>query len=922
MFAQFRSMLVNYSAYSERIQKDLLEQFSTTTLSGIARHIEKMYPVLHDTHRLKQEAGTEWFWDISDDFHNIATIFSFAYIYYIEKNDDNYIFLISSGIRRDEHPEWLGGPVWEGGAVPAFIDEAWKTKQLTISPQSTVNEWGELLSAALPVIQDGNVVGILGVDYDISFLNDYMRQELRLQEQQSALIRRLQNILIVATILIIVFMGWQVWLSSSSVIVPAREAEADERTRLMLDATPMICTLWDTNGNLLDCNSDTLNILGLADKQDFLGHFFELNPEYQPNGEKSRDMIQRFTRTALETGHARYEWLYRAKAGDIPVDVTAVRVPWKNSWRIACYARDLRMYKAKEALVNETEERLRIMLDTMTLACFFFDSIGGPVDCNQRAADLFGCKDKKELLENFYHLSPEYQNDGRHSREKAHELIKTAFESGKKAFLFDHIRTDGTPLPVEVTLIRVEWKGSYRIVAYLRDLSKIVETENNLKRMMILVESSPNLAMFLGPGGNIEYMNPAVCAVTGFTQEELERDGLATLFSPENFERLTREYIAEALKNKRASFEMIMTLKNGEERDFSFSVFSVQINDGSTGLGLIGRDITEFKRMQMDLAAAKEEAERALTSEIQYNKAKNDFLSKVSHELRTPLNAIIGITSIAEKTGKKTEMDGGFAKIREASEQLLWLVNGILDMAGFDTDSFDFAPMPFSFHKAMDSVITSIAQKTRAKRQIFIADIDSDIHDWVYSDERRLKQVLLNLLNNAVKFTPEKGTIELSAQTAENDGNECTVCFEVKDSGIGITPKMLSNMGEIFEQEDNSITRSYGGIGLGLPLTKRIVDLMGGKLWVDSERGKGSRFICYVRLGVLQQEKNENSAAGDSSAVKDLTGKRILVVDDVDINREIILALLEDTGAILDEAKDGDEAVEMFSQNKYDLVFM
>jgi len=432
--------------------------------------------------------------------------------------------------------------------------------------------------------------------------------------------------------------------------------------------------------------------------------------------------------------------------------------------------------------------------------------------------------------------------------------------------------------------------------------------------------------MFIGAGGDIEYMNPAVSGISGFSREELQNDGLSIMFSTEEYERLNREYLNSALqkRNQSVNFEMILTTKSGRELDFSFTAYAVQLYDGSFGIGLTGRNITEFKRMQRDLAIAKDQAERSLASEKKYNKARSDFLSRVSHELRTPLNAIIGITNVAGKMHEKTEIAHSFEKIREASDSLLWLVNDIVDITCYDSGLFEFTSQPFSFSKAIACVIDNVKARVMVKEQILDVSIENGITDWLHSDERRLKQILLNLLFNAVKFTPKKGKIQLTAKELCNDGNECIIRFEVIDNGVGITPELLGHLGEAFEQADNTITREQGGLGLGLSLTKRIVEAMKGTISVDSVQGKGSRFVCDVRFEIANTDAKSESCCSDydSSGSIDLTGKRILVVDDVEVNREILMAMLEDTGAVLHQACTGDEAVRMFSQDKYNLVLM
>ncbi|MCL1818109.1 MAG: ATP-binding protein [Spirochaetaceae bacterium] len=927
IFFRFRGMAMNYSDFSQKNYEAYIEHLNTTTLADMSAYIEKKYPVLQDTARLKREAGTDWFWEIAEELHEIANAFHFAYIYYIEKSGDNYIFLLSSGIRRGEHPEWLGGPVWEK-TPPAFVDAAWETRRLTVSPEPTVNEWGSLVSAVRPIVSNGEVVGLLGIDYNTSFMDGLREQELHQQEGMDALVRRTGIILLVSMFFILAFMGYQLWLSNTSILVPLREMESDERTRIMLDAIPMLCSLWDTNGNIIDCNKRTLTVFGFTEKADYVEHFFDLSPEYQPDGENSRSMVARITEEASATGFAFANWMYRAKTGEeIPVESTIVRVPWKKTWRFVCSSRDMREIRAKEAIARESENRVRVMLDTMVFACLFFDSSIQIVECNQRAVEIFGVADKQYICENFFNLMPEFQPDGSSSREKVKELVRRAFDTGRGAFAWEHHKFDKTPLPAEITLIRVEWKGGYRVVAYIRDLSKLVETEDNLRRTLAMAEASPNISLFLSAEREIEYCNPVVSFVSGIPREELFQGGLPLLFSPEDFGRLTRVYMRAALEDRPVDFEMSVVSRNAQKRDFAFSLFAVEMRNSRTCLSLLGRDITEIKKIQRELVVAKEQAEQALASEVQYNKAKNDFLSKVSHELRTPLNIIIGATKVAQKADKKEELLRCHGEVKEASEHLLGLVNDILDLASFDMGNFSFFPQPFDFKKMIDSVIRKFTLKTQAKKQRFITAIDNRIPAWVDTDEHRIKQILSKLLSNAVEFTPEEGKIGLSVQMTKNDGKECTIRCEVSDTGAGIDKELQQRLlGDAFEQADNSITRKHGGMGLGLPLTQRIVELMKGKLRVESEPGKGSRFTCDVRLGVATDAQRENEMdeknAADAPGIPNLSGKRILVVDDVDVNREILFALLEDTGAVFDGAADGEEAEKMFLQNKYDLIFM
>jgi CheY-like chemotaxis protein len=236
----------------------------------------------------------------------------------------------------------------------------------------------------------------------------------------------------------------------------------------------------------------------------------------------------------------------------------------------------------------------------------------------------------------------------------------------------------------------------------------------------------------------------------------------------------------------------------------------------------------------------------------------------------------------------------------------------------------------------MKALVSEITPAAKEKQQTFTVDINTEIPNTLIADEGRLHQALKNILSNSVKFTDPGGSIafkitksgDLSAGgdgSARGDGEKCMIRFEISDNGIGISEEMQTRLWTPFEQSDNGITRAYGGTGLGLPITKRIIDLMGGTIQVESAPGKGSLFTCDIPLAINKKEQPgiSISAGTETSAeTTDLQNRKILIVDDVEMNREILLSLLEETGASLDCAKNGAEAVDMFSRNCYNVVLM
>ncbi|MCL2026556.1 MAG: ATP-binding protein [Leptospirales bacterium] len=326
-----------------------------------------------------------------------------------------------------------------------------------------------------------------------------------------------------------------------------------------------------------------------------------------------------------------------------------------------------------------------------------------------------------------------------------------------------------------------------------------------------------------------------------------------------------------------------------------------------------------------DLKTAHQKAEQA-------NLAKSNFLSKMSHEMRTPMNAIIGMSTIAQLTADKEKMEYCFTKINEASVHLLGVINDILDVSKIEAGKFELSYSYFNFKEMIDRVVSMINFRINEKNQRFEMLFDPRIPAIVKSDEHRFAQILTNLLSNANKFTPEGGSIILSVDILEINGPEYSIRVNVTDTGIGITPEQKERLFSSFEQADESIARKYGGTGLGLSISKSIIEAMGGKIWFESEAGKGSSFIFEVKLEINldvvefaekdSAKKQEIDAADNEFNI--FSGHTVLLAEDIEINREIITNILGPTGITLEYAENGMEAVKMFqaSPSKYRLILM
>ncbi|MCL2767104.1 MAG: ATP-binding protein [Synergistaceae bacterium] len=379
-------------------------------------------------------------------------------------------------------------------------------------------------------------------------------------------------------------------------------------------------------------------------------------------------------------------------------------------------------------------------------------------------------------------------------------------------------------------------------------LSGVYE-RNAMERQSSIVENSPQFIIYLSTNGDVSYLNPAASELTGHTKSEIMAAGLELIFSAEAAQLIRNTYIPNTLRNGVCSFEKNIMRKDGETRILSFTSFTA----GNGNIGAIAQDVTEIRALQTELITAKELAEQS-------SRVKSEFLSCMSHEMRTPMNAIIGMTNIAQISDSAEEKADCLKEIYNASQHLLRLIDDVLDLSSLKKHTLSSDHSEFSFRAMLVGLLKTVKLYTTEKHQILSYSIDPMVPSALIGDEKRIAQVINSLLMNANKFTPEQGMIQLNACVSDSENETVILKIEVNDNGIGIPVEKQSIIFDSFEQADGSLTKEFGGAGLGLAISKYIVEMMGGKIWVESEPGQGAKFTFTVKLKRVNNEGSGHNA--------------------------------------------------------------
>ncbi|NOX37729.1 MAG: response regulator [Calditrichaeota bacterium] len=462
-------------------------------------------------------------------------------------------------------------------------------------------------------------------------------------------------------------------------------------------------------------------------------------------------------------------------------------------------------------------------------------------------------------------------------------------------------RKDGSTFAAKISIEKVHLDQRDLFTLVIEDITEEKITQKKIQqseeKIRALFEAIPDCIFWVSTDGRMLGYKPSASGISPIPLNDFIHQHIREIFPADLAEKLEKHLQAALKDGSIQTFEYKMTI---DGRVHYFEARMRQFTEDA--VVAIVRDITEYKKILKDLARARDAAEAAV-------RAKSEFLANMSHEIRTPLNAIVGMTGLLLDTPLNEEQQDYVKTIRTSSDALLSLINDILDFSKIEAGKMELEEVPFYIRECVEDCLDLITTRASEKGLELAYFIHDDVPTSIYGDVTRVRQVLTNLLSNAVKFT-EKGDITVWVKARPLSGDEYEIQFSVKDTGIGIPKEKIEKLFEAFTQVDASTTRRYGGTGLGLTISKRLTEMMGGRIWVESEPGKGSVFHFTIRARAAHLPELD---VPDYSEVS-LAGRHFLIVDDNETNRLILRKQLEKWEIQVTEAANGTAALDILTR--------
>ncbi len=582
---------------------------------------------------------------------------------------------------------------------------------------------------------------------------------------------------------------------------------------------------------------------------------------------------------------------------------------------------DITERKQAEESLSDLRRELELIMDSMGEGVQGVDLEGNITFENSAAARMLGWK-VSELRGRPGHLTIHHTRPDGTPYPKEECPIYATFDDGVSRQVADEVfwRQDGTSFPVEysTTPMRNDQNEIVGCVVTFRDITERKQTEEMLRasesRYRQLVQNSPYCIHEIDRLGRLISMNPAgLTMMCVLDEREILGMPYLDIVADSDKDRISR-LLDLALQGRSSEFEFVATNKS----HFESSLVPI-LNEAGVVQRLMGltQDITERKQAANEILRA----QVAMALADQANSAKSAFLANMSHEIRTPMNSIMGMAHLALKTELSPKQRDYIAKIQYSSRHLLGIINDILDFSKIEASQLVLETLDVDLPTMVRDISSQLGDSATAKGLGLVCDIDPQLSQPLRGDPLRLRQILLNYIDNAIKFT-HQGKIIVSARILEETAGDRLVRFEVQDTGIGMREAEVADLFLAFHQADASTTRTYGGTGLGLAISKQLAALMGGEVGVESRPSQGSTFWFTARLGRGTDQAAMAQAARPPVDLSLIKGAAVLLVEDNLFNQQVARELLEEAGAAVTIVNNGQEAIDWLLQAHCDCVLM
>lgn len=570
-----------------------------------------------------------------------------------------------------------------------------------------------------------------------------------------------------------------------------------------------------------------------------------------------------------------------------------------------------------QILLEQSEERNRLIMNSALNAIIIIDIYGNIIFWNKQAEAIFGWKKEEVLGKSLSEtIIPDQHKKG---HEKGMDHYKKTGEGPvlNKQIELPALKKDGTELLVEIAIIPIKQNKELFFCSFIQDISERKKAENKLKfqeEKYRNIIANMNLGMIeVDNDESILFANQSFCKISGYEMDELIGNNPSKLFVfGENIEKINEKKQLRS-KGKSDIYQIPIKNKRGDLRWWAISG-SPNYDDKGNLIGSIGihLDITEQKQLEIDLENEKIKA-------LEASNAKEAFLANMSHEIRTPLNAIIGFLRELEKQNITDYQRKYIENSTIASKHLLSIINNILDISKIEAGEMSLENIDFELKKSIENVTTVLEPKALQKGLKIEFVFDEAISRALKGDALRIEQILFNLIGNSLKFT-QKGYIHVKCTLIKEFIGRQEICISIIDTGIGMDSTFVNSIFTKFSQEEKDTTRKFGGTGLGMPITKELIDLMNGEIIIESIKNKGTTINIHLTLenGSIKNIVEEKSKI----EVTDLDNVKILLVEDNEFNRIVAQNTLKISNCKVTEAENGQEAIEILKSKTFDIILM